>query len=66
VTEQDYVGKAVLVIPFVGYLEPALWGFKGLSVYLPLAFVALLLAFISIARTKPTGSPREEKESEVD
>ena len=66
VTQQDYVGKVVLVIPFAGYLSPALWGFKGLSVYLPIAFVALLLVFVSIARTKPREGPSEEKEREVD
>jgi signal peptidase I len=66
VTGQDYVGKVVLVIPFAGYLSPALWGFKGLSVYLPISFVVLLLAFVSIARTKPGEGPSKVKEREVD
>jgi hypothetical protein len=65
VAEQDYLGKVVLVVPLAGYLSPSLWGFKGLSAYLPIASVALLLVSVNIARTNARENPSEGKEREV-
>lgn len=48
VTQQDYSGKVVLVIPLLGYVSPTLWGFTGGLVLLPLGFVFLLVLFLSV------------------
>jgi len=65
VTEQDYVGKVILVVPFAGYLSPALWGFKGLSVILPIAFDVFIFTFVGVARTKTGEEPSDGNERGV-
>ncbi|MDE1854234.1 MAG: signal peptidase I [Thaumarchaeota archaeon] len=50
VTAPYYLSQVVLVVPWVGYLSPAFWGFSGVLVLLPLSFVALLAFFVAYGR----------------
>jgi signal peptidase I len=49
-TEAFYLSKVVLVVPAVGYLSPAFWGFRGVLVLLPYAFIVLVLFFVWYGR----------------
>ncbi len=60
VTQTDYIGQVILIVPDVGYLSPALWGFEGVTVVLPIVFVMLLIGFISYAKEQKK-SPQSEK-----
>jgi signal peptidase I len=51
VSQQDYSGRVILVIPYVGYVSPTLWGFRGGLILLPLSFVFLLVLFLSVERS---------------
>jgi len=44
VTEGNYLGEVMLVIPYAGYVSPTLWGFSGYYALLPVS--AVLLAFV--------------------
>lgn len=59
VTSADYLSQVVLVVPFVGYLSPALWGFGGIRVVIPLTFILLLGFFVAYGRKVQ----REEREA---
>ena len=50
VTAPYYLSKVALVVPAVGYLSPALWGFGGVLFLIPLSFVVLLVAFFAYGR----------------
>ena len=60
VTQAEYKGQVVLVIPYVGYISPTLWGFKGATVALPVIFVAILIFFILYMREQKTESKKEK------
>ena len=49
-TEPFYLSQVILVVPAVGYLSPAFWGFRGLEVLLPFAFVLLVVFFVAYGR----------------
>jgi hypothetical protein len=57
VTQNDYAGTVLLVIPKLGYVSPTLWGFRGGLVLLPLGFVFALVLFASVW----TSTARESK-----
>jgi signal peptidase I len=57
VTQKDYAGRVILVIPYVGYASPTLFGFRGGLILLPLSFVFLLFLFLSTV--KSTGKATE-------
>jgi signal peptidase I len=62
-TAPYYLSKVVLVVPAIGFVSPALWGFHGFSVIFPLSFIALVAFFVAYGRrTERTGT--EEKEGE--
>lgn len=50
VTSSDYLSEVVVVVPVVGYLSPALWGFSGVLVLIPLSFLLLLGFFVTYGR----------------
>ena len=63
-TAPYYLSQVVLVVPFVGYLSPAFWGFRGADVLLPFAFVALVLFFVAYGRKiQSTDALQEEEET---
>ena len=53
VTQSDYIGEAVLVVPYMGYISPAFWGFSGLSELLPVSLVGVSVILIGVIRQKP-------------
>ncbi len=55
VTQGDYIGEVVLVVPYLGYVSPALWGFTGLYALLPISTVALAVILISVMQYRPKG-----------
>lgn len=71
VTEQMYVGKIVLVVPYVGYFLPSLWPADGIFAYAPMAMVALAAILFSFAFEGRKGMARNpdrpvSKEGESD
>ena len=50
VSKSEYVGEVVLVVPYVGYLSPALWGFSGASALLPVSVAFIAVALGSVMR----------------
>ncbi|MEM3670462.1 MAG: signal peptidase I, partial [Thermoprotei archaeon] len=50
VTQNYYIGEVIAIIPYLGYLTPALWGFRGLTALLPVTFVILLVALLLVAK----------------
>jgi signal peptidase I len=61
VTTSDYIGQVIMIVPYVGYLSPTLWGLEGVAIVLPFIFVALLLGFFYYSRgQKEEGSPAEK------
>ena len=50
VTAPNYLSQVILVVPAIGYISPALWGFGGILFLIPLSFVALLGFFLAYAR----------------
>jgi len=58
VTQSDYIGEAVLVVPYLGYLSPAFWGFGGLTELMPVSVVGIAAVLIGVLRQKP----EEQKE----
>lgn len=61
VTQQDYVGRVVFVVPMLGYVSPTLWGFRGWLILLPISFVLLLALFLSVERSRGgEAEPRPE------
>src|SRR5487761_320900 len=55
VTQQFYVGKVMLIVPYIGYLLPSLWSSEGPLAYGPIILVVvaiLLLTFIYDGRKK--------------
>jgi signal peptidase I len=59
VSEYDYIGQAVLVVPYLGYISPALWGFGGLAALLPVSLVGITLILMHGMRRNPE-KPKEE------
>lgn len=49
-TAPFYLSQVILVIPWVGYLSPAFWGFSGVYVLLPFAFILLVVFFVAYGR----------------
>ena len=49
-TAPYYLSQVALIVPVVGYVSPALWGFQGLYVLLPLSFIALVGFFFAYGR----------------
>ena len=49
-TAPYYLSQVILIIPKVGYVSPAFWGFKGFDVLLPLAFMLLVIFFVAYGR----------------
>jgi len=47
VTQSSYIGEVILVVPYLGFISPTMWGFHGYLVLLPLGFVLLLVLFIA-------------------
>lgn len=64
VTQQYYSSKVIVVIPLVGYISPALWGFSGLSAFLPITFVVLLVLLISTLSGKKESKEKSQKSGE--
>ena len=46
VSSSDYVGEVVLIIPYAGYVSPALWGFNGTNILFPVSTVGLAVVVI--------------------
>lgn len=59
VTANDYIGDAVLVVPYLGYISPALWGFNGISALLPVSVVFLAVAAFSVIECGPWQRKKE-------
>ena len=51
VTTRNYVGKVVLIVPYLGFISPAMWGFVGALGILPIGFVLLLAAFVGLRKS---------------
>jgi len=58
VTQSDYIGEAVLVVPHIGYLSPAFWGFSGLTELMPISVVGIGAVLVGVLRQKS----KEQKE----
>jgi signal peptidase I len=61
VTQSDYIGKVILVVPYGGYISPALWGFNGYYALLPISTIALVILFVSVFQHKPKGIQAKEE-----
>jgi cytochrome c-type biogenesis protein CcmH/NrfF len=59
VTQNDYIGGAVPLVPYLGYVSPAFWGFGGASALLPVSAVVIGLILVDVMRQKPR--EREEE-----
>lgn len=53
VTEQNYVGREILVVPYIGYLSPSLWKGDGLLEFSPIAFIVIATGFIYLLMQNP-------------
>ena len=62
VTKRDYIGEAVLVAPYMGYLSPAFWGFSGPSELLPVSVAFIAVALCSVMRRPSAKQAREVKD----
>lgn len=61
-TAPYYLSQVVLVVPAVGYLSPAFWGFRGAYVLLPFVFVVLVVFFVAYGRKfQAEGGPGKEE-----
>ncbi len=47
VTQQYYVGKVILIVPYLGYLVPSIWSSEGPLAYAPIVFVIMLIWAVS-------------------
>ncbi len=65
VTQQDYLSKAIFVVPLVGYVSPALWGFTGAATFLPFILVLLLVIFFAFRGKKKETTPQTTHLMEV-
>lgn len=59
VTQSDYIGEAILLIPYLGYVSPALWGFSGFSALLPVSVVVIAAALVAVLRQQPHSATKE-------
>ena len=73
VNQADYKGQVVLIVPYLGYISPTLWGFRGGYVALPLIFVAFVFVLIfymleqrSQTKKDKTPSPKTDEEPKKD
>src|SRR5271157_1535893 len=57
VSQSDYAGRVIFVIPYLGYASPTLWGFRGGLILLPLGFVFLLVLFLSVEKSAGKETP---------
>jgi signal peptidase I len=64
VSSSNYLSQVEVVVPGIGYLSPAFWGFGGVSVVYPLAFLALLAFFVAYGRNLQKGEAAEKKAGE--
>ncbi|UCE81057.1 MAG: signal peptidase I [Methanobacteriota archaeon] len=66
VTEEDYISKAILIIPAAGYISPSLWGTGGLLVVLAITIVVLVIFLFGPRKDKASDSeePQAEKPQE--
>jgi signal peptidase I len=62
VTESEYIGQAVLVVPDAGYVSPSFWGFNGASALLPISFLILAVAAVSMFGRKLSGAEGKKAE----
>jgi len=53
VTQSDYIGETVLVVPYLGYVSPAFWGFSGLTELMPISVVGIAVVLIGVLKQKP-------------
>jgi signal peptidase I len=60
VTQSNYIGQVILVVPYVGYVSPALWGFNGVYALLPIATVVLVVLLVAVLQQDPRGDDRKE------
>jgi signal peptidase I len=65
VTAPYYLSQVALVVPWIGYISPAFWGFGGVLVLIPLAFVALLAFFVMYGRNLQKTEELKVKEEHV-
>jgi len=63
VTQAEYKGQVILIIPYMGYISPTLWGFKGSYVALPLVFVALLFVLVFYMLEQRSEAKKDKKPS---
>jgi signal peptidase I len=61
VTQGYYIGEVILVVPYLGYISPALWGFNGIYALLPISTVGLVILFVSVFQHKPKGTETKEE-----
>jgi signal peptidase I len=61
VTEPDYIGQVIMIVPYIGYLSPTLWGLEGITIMLPIIFVALLVGFFSYTKEQKETTSRSGK-----
>ncbi|QQG48112.1 MAG: signal peptidase I [archaeon] len=54
VTESFYEGRVLAVLPYAGYLSPALWGFTGVSLYVLLGSIGGIAVLLGI-KSKNSG-----------
>jgi signal peptidase I len=53
VTRDYYIGQAVLTVPYLGYISPALWGFNGTTALLPVSLVGVILLIAYAMKSSP-------------
>ncbi|HMD78816.1 MAG TPA: signal peptidase I [Nitrososphaerales archaeon] len=52
VTQADYVGSVILVVPYVGYISPALWGFNGYYALLPVSILGIAFVYWDVDHSR--------------
>ncbi len=60
VTQKDYLSKAIVVVPLVGYLSPALWG-SSAPVIFAIIIAIILIAYFFYPKKKKEGSEKSEE-----
>ena len=64
-TAPFYLSQVVLVVPALGYISPALWGFEGFYVLIPISFVALVGFFVAYGRRVGQAEAASKKEEDT-
>ncbi len=63
VTQSDYVGKVILIIPYLGYLVPSLWSSAGVLAYAPIAFIVVLIWLVAYIYGGRGKRPKQGKDA---